>query len=149
MPEWLTDFAAGFNGPAWTTLLISVGALIVSVVALARGRTPQPSWSLEHIYPFGATFGGGGRDGAWLGEVRQDGPGDAERVTTQVRPPGGDWGAVQDGNHAVVPRGDTVAFNLSKSTPTPGEYAVRVRFRCLPKTGKERTAVVRFTVPQL
>lgn len=155
--EWITAFIQDFDGPAWTTLGVSVIAVAVSVIALSRTRTLRPHWELvgveesEHsgnspLYvreTDGGIFPG---DRYWSVRIRQSGPGTAESVVTQVRRPNGNWWVEQREDEIEVRRGSEIERYLCDGLKESGEYLIRVRYRRLPNTRKLRTWQCSFTL---
>lgn len=147
--DWLTDFIADFDGPAWATLIVSVAAVVVSIIAIARTRPSKPHWELtgvrevEHnqnslltfeeddgeVYP-GDTY--------WMVGLRQCGPGSAESVRTQVRTPDGHWWSEQRVPDVEVGRGAELDLFLCSGKKIVGEYSVKVSYRQLPNTRRVR-----------
>lgn len=150
--DWLTKFFAAFDGPAWTTLFISAGAVVVSVVALVRTRVPKPHWESlgvveeqnesdepaytdalgDAIYPM---------ESVWSAHIRQNGPGAAESVATSIRLPNGDWLPEVRFSNDPVGRGAELGLILCAREKVAGEYRVRVTYRQLPNTRKPHTWV--------
>lgn len=148
------DFVSGFDGPAWMTLIISLGALGVSVWSIVRTRPAAPSWEFEktteEVVDKIRTQSGqswvAGSMLQWHAVFRQLGPGDAESVKTQVRTPHGTWSAVLDEQFAVVGRGGWIKVILCNETKVTGQYIVRLTYRHLPNTRKPRTWECRVTL---
>lgn len=147
--NWLVDFASDFDGPAWTTALLSLAAVSVSVVAIIRTATPRPHFEVpgvkehkhqlhlpEHI----------GYDGtnyspivtAWSAHLRQNGPGNAESVVAEVRTPSGEWMPEVEVGQFMGRAGQALVI-LCTHEKVPGEYRLRVTYRRLPNTRKVRT----------
>lgn len=148
---WLADFADDFDGPAWATLIISIAAVAVSIIAIIRTRTPHPHWELMSVEecenetdaPMSADEWWGDDiypgDRYWMVTIRQNGPGSAESVFTQLRLPDGSWMPERRLPGLEVGRGAEVAVLLSIAPKVPGEYKIRVKYRRLPDTRKVRT----------
>ncbi|MEX8034250.1 hypothetical protein AB6V29_14540 [Microbacterium sp. 20-116] len=142
------EFFAAFDGPAWTTFGISLAALGVSGWALWRARTPQPHWEFvsagkelvgnpdywdSYAQVFRAHYV------KWTANVRQDGPGTAESVLLSRRDPSGGWSEERELQALSVGRGGKFGIILCEDAKVPGEYVIRIRYRCLPNTRKLRT----------
>lgn len=144
----IVSFFAAFDGPAWTTLVISSGALTVSAWALWRSRVPQPAWQFVGVARMEQSAGPAYTDGwgkrihptetVWVASLRQKGPGSAEYIQTQVRSPTGEWTDVQPFPMLEVGRHGEASVILCKSQMVPGTYRVRVLYRALPNTRRQR-----------
>ncbi|WP_157118087.1 hypothetical protein [Microbacterium paludicola] len=155
--EWLRELIADFDGPAWTTLVISLGALGVSGFTLWRGRTPKPHWELlkvererfgvlETYNPQTEEFGAFAD--VLIATVRQNGPGAAESPVFEYRPPRGQWREVETQPAFHAARGASFDVTVLRGDLDRDHYELRVKFRCLPNTNKPKSWVVKLTTPE-
>lgn len=147
--DWLTDFVSQFDGPAIATAFFSLCALVVSIVAIVRTRTPSPSWEFlrvtESKEPDGLPaytdqFGDAVFHfvDAWSAHFRQNGPGVAESVRSRVQLPDGTWTPEGSAPVYATERGAEMAVLLCTREKVSGEYRVKLSFRQLPNTRKVR-----------
>ncbi len=149
----MEEFFKEFTGPQWTTFVMSVLALGVSVYTLYRNRTPQPGWEFvsftEELFKTYDESGLIEDDAQGLAAVfRQTGPGVAESVKKlDVRLNRDVPVSMQN---TTVKRGETIRVLLTTELE-PGDYPVRIRYRCLPNTRKVREfrTTVRVTTQDL
>lgn len=149
--DWIGDFFGSFDGPAWTTLVISLGAVIVSVVSLLKTRTPRPHWEVVRVtkrweYPDDGPLGFRPMPKLMAGVViHQAGPGNAERVSTQLVLPDGRTTSWREIDTHTVTRGTEITLDLGEAEPENlGRFVVRIKYRCLPDTTKVRRRTKRF-----
>lgn len=113
-----------------------------------RTRAPKPHWvystTTEDLVRE-VISGWGGNLPPWPGQVpqwhaviKQLGPGAAESVASQVQMPDGAWTAVHEDQFLQVGRGGAVKIILCSKVKIPGDYRVRLTYRELPNTRKER-----------
>jgi hypothetical protein len=131
--------------------IAAIGAAALGGVALWKQRTPRPHWNcLEptRVHTTEATSGGASpiiswhqKDVyTWYLRAEQNGPGDAERVKIFFRQPNGPWVEIDFREH--VKRGEVVAVKVWEDVQLPeGKYGLKLVYRCLPDTTKERTWV--------
>lgn len=70
--------------------------------------------------------------------MRQSGPGFAESVRTSVRFPDGQWSRTSAADSPAVNRGAEIGVVLGPDPLAPGEYKVRIQYRSLPNTRRDK-----------
>ncbi|CAH0158647.1 hypothetical protein SRABI98_00966 [Microbacterium sp. Bi98] len=147
--DWLTDFVSQFDGPAIATAFFSLCALVVSIFAIIRTRTPSPSWEFLRVSEskvpedrpaYTDQFGDAVFHyvDAWSADFRQNGPGVAESVRSRVQLPDGKWTSEGSAPMYATERGAEMAVLLCAGKKVPGKYRVRLSYRQLPNTRKVR-----------
>jgi len=141
-------FFEGFDGPEVATLLVSLGAVGVSVWSIVRTRAPKPHWvflrTTEEIVPEILPSQGGalpawpGNIPQWHAVIKQLGPGSAESISSQVRTPNGLWTRVHEDQYLQIGRGGAIKIILCSKVKEPGLYRVRLLYRQLPNTRRQR-----------
>jgi hypothetical protein len=142
------DLLEGFDGPEVATLLVSLAAVGVSVWAIVRTRAPKPhwvlSWTTEEMVPeilpsYGGVLPAWNNDiPQWHAVIKQLGPAAAESISSQVRTPDGSWTKLHEDQYPQIGRGGAIKIILCSKVKTPGSYRVRLLYRQLPNTRKER-----------
>lgn len=142
------NFWEGFDGPEVATLVVSLAAVGVSVWAIVRTRAPKPQWVFsgtmqemvpEVGQPYGGVLPSWGYDiPQWHALIRQLGPGSAESISSQVRTPDGTWTQLHEDQYPQVGRGGAVKIILCSKVKVSGSYRVRLKYRQLPNTRRER-----------
>lgn len=95
---------------------LAIIALFLSGLALWRQRSPRPHWEVQWSSMLGQVPG----TEYWRCEVRQSGPGDAERVSisARVRMPGRVW----ESWNPIRPAGDVEPLPGANPVPHPDKF---------------------------